>query len=116
MRPDRLRLPDSLFPVQAFFNALSNEDFVRIVSSLSTGVGAVVNEVSCLFPGDLDPTDEPFSGVEFSCGPDEIRLSRPEAAKYLKMAVEAHLLENPPDAEALAGVIRRINGEPSWRK
>ena len=108
--PWRMRLDDHLFPIQAFFNAVGDAEFVRVVEHLSRGIGAGVNEADCAFPGDLDPGDEPFEGVRFSIFEESIIISTSELRGYLRFACEQYLVEHPEDelilTECLARPIR----------
>lgn len=72
--PDRLQLEESMFPVQAFFNAIPDDCFDKVLASLQGHVGYSINDCHCQFPSDLDPDEESFSGVRFSIYEDEVIL------------------------------------------
>jgi hypothetical protein len=115
MRPNRLTLNDALFPVQAFFNAIPDAEFPRVIALLVSGVGYVFNEVACTFPDDLDPGDEQFEGVQFAVGNEEITLPRAECAKYIELAIEQHLKSRPADAPALNRSVQELKTLPEWQ-
>lgn len=103
-RDFRIEIEDErLFPVQAFFNAISDNAFVRIMLDLKRGVGSGVNDCFCEFPNELDPGEEPFEGVRFSLFEDEVVLSLNELNKYIDQVCEVHLADFPEDRERLYG-------------
>lgn len=103
----RLVLADpKLFPVQAFFNAISDGAFVRVVESLLSGVGHGAEEAFCEFPDPLDPGDPPFEGVRFSIFEEEVVLDRPTFLRYLRLAVDAFLEGHPADRVRLEALLR----------
>lgn len=89
---------DRLFPVQAFLNAIPDAEFIRTLRSLVQGVGATFNDADCSFPGDLDPGDEPFEGVNFGILNEEVVISRKEFAGYLRRAALEHVKRFPSEA------------------
>lgn len=104
--PDRLQLDKRYFPVQTFFNALSNDTFVRTIDHLLSGVGHSVNECDCSFPDDLDPDDERFEGVRFSIFEEELVISLDELRSFVIQACRSQLAIVPEqrlDIERLLG-------------
>jgi len=98
---------DRLFPVQAFFNEVSDSDFVMMVDSLTQGVGMGLNVANCTFPGDLDPWQEPFDGVMFSLYEDEVVVDIPSFRHFLTLACEAYVREHPEDRAEIAELLAR---------
>ena len=92
---------DRLFPVQAFFNAISSRNFVAVIQSLLGGVGAGINDVHCQFPGDLDPGEKTFKGVRFSLYDDEVVVDEQTFKRFLIAASKAHVREQPEERAAL---------------
>jgi len=86
--PDRITLDGPLFPVQAFFNAVSDSSFVRVIRDLKRGVGASVEDCHCEFPDDIGPDELPFDGVRFVLYEDEVILTLQELAEILKAVCE----------------------------
>ena len=56
---------DRLWPMQAFFNEIPDEEFISIIRDMVHGIGHGFDGVVCSFPDDLDPDEEVFQGVEF---------------------------------------------------
>lgn len=101
-RLERVADDDSLFPVQAFFNALGDATFVDTLSDLLQGVGHGVNEAHCEFPADLDPGEPPFEGVRFRLFEDEVVVSRETFERFLLAACAAQVRRCPEQHEAIA--------------
>jgi hypothetical protein len=97
---------DPKFPIQAFFNTISNGDFLIVVSSLVKRAGYCINAACCSFPGDLDPMDETFMGVKFSLFEDEVIIDEQSFLYYLSMACSSYLEFNPSDKDRLSGLLR----------
>ena len=92
----RLKFDDeSLFPVQAFFNAISDDCFLKVISSLIERVSYSINDCHCDFPNDLDDDEEFFSGVRFSLYEDIIIISSKELSKYINIACKSFLEKHP---------------------
>ena len=107
--PDRLMIDDeSLFPVQAFFNAVSDESFIRVMDSLTNEVGYSINECDCSFPGDLDPGEEVFQGVRFSLFEQSAVISNQELANYIKEVCRGFVDRNPSEQGNVARVLSRL--------
>ncbi|MDD9966109.1 MAG: ribonuclease toxin immunity protein CdiI [Myxococcales bacterium] len=95
------------FAVQAFFNAISDDSFVRTVTALLNSVGASFNDAHCEFPGDLDPGDPPFEGVRFSLYEDEVVLSVEEMLRVLVEACSVQRVVHPEQREAIDDLLRQ---------
>ncbi len=107
-REFRIVLSDDLLPVQAFFNAISDDGFLGTLEAFSKGVGASFNDCHCEFPGDLDPEDEPIEGIQFALYEQEVVVSNAEFLEYLTDTCEAFLeckTEAKEDVERLLNVI-----------
>jgi hypothetical protein len=99
--PARLNLHDpQLIPVQAFFNAIGDASFVKMVDCLTSGIGFSVNDVDCTFPGDLDPGEELFDGVRFSLFEERVVITRDELQHYLQITC-ADFIFNHPEAKPI---------------
>lgn len=107
--PDRLTIDDeSLFPVQAFFNAVGDESFIRVMDSLTNGVGYSINECDCSFPGDLDPGEEVFQGVRFSLFEQSVVISTQELARYIKEVCKGFVDRKPTEQDSVARILSRL--------
>jgi hypothetical protein len=94
----RLRISDSrLFPVQVFFNAIGDDQFHDVLGDLSRGVGRGFDEVVALFPGDVDPSEEPFEGVKFRHFEEEVVLDFPTFLQYLSQAADSYVNGHPEE-------------------
>lgn len=106
--PWRMRLGDpTLFPVQAFFNAVGNGSFVQMVDCLTRGIGFTSDEAQCMFPCDLEPGDAPFEGVRFSIFEDEVVLPVASMRTYLRDACESYLESHPSERPRLEPLLAR---------
>lgn len=106
--PKRLEIvgdSDPLFPVQAFFNAVSDDSFVRTVSNLVVGIGAGADDAFCEFPGDLDPGDDPFEGVRFALYEDEVAVDERTFRRFLRLACDAYISAHPEDVEKIEDLL-----------
>ena len=107
---NRLSLDESrLFPVQAFFNGISDRNFQEIISYLTRGVGHGLDYAICTFPNDLDPGDEPYEGVTFSLFEDEVVISEDEFQQYLRGACQSFVADHPDQAEAINELLQRFD-------
>jgi len=100
--PTRLTIAaPNLFPVQAFFNAVGNADFVRMVDHLTRGIGYTSDEAHCSFPSDLDPGEESFAGIRFALFEDQVILNREQLRAFLTEAIAAYVATHPSDRQLL---------------
>ena len=105
----RLKLDDpSLFPVQAFFNAIGDASFVQVIDHLTSRVGYSINDADCTFPADLDPGDEPFDGVRFSLFEEDKVISIEQLNDYVRRVCDAHRAHHPEDEERIEQLLGRI--------
>ncbi|WP_298261227.1 hypothetical protein [uncultured Litoreibacter sp.] len=101
----RLSLPDDLYPVEAFFNVLTDASFVKALSSFAEGWGYNPEDKTCDFPNDLVEEEggppERFSYIEVwtYANNQEVRVSFNDFSKYLVSALEAQILSDPSNAE-----------------
>lgn len=103
----RITIEDSrLFPVQAFFNAIRDDEFVVRVEELLRNIGhGYDGGVCCTFPEELDPGEEPFEGVEFSVGYEDVIIPRADFRHYLQLACYAYLESRPEDRQQLENLL-----------
>lgn len=109
--PTRLTITDSTsFPIQTFFNAVSDSDLVHVVDWLTSGIGYHINDTHCRFPGDLDPGEESFEGVRFSLFEDSVIISPEQLREYLATVCRKHIVSYPDDeADLVRFLARPIN-------
>jgi len=81
--PIRIQLADRLFPVQTFFNSISDFEFWEILDHLKNKAGYTIDVCHCRFPIDLDYDEEPFIGVRFSIYEDSVIISEEEFELFL---------------------------------
>src|SRR5262249_16956081 len=104
--PDRLLLNEGrLFPVQAFFNAVSDFNFVEVVRRLLSGIGHSTNDAHCNFPGDLDPGEETFDGVQFSLFEDSVVITIEELNRYVREACQSYLDCYPEEQDEISNLL-----------
>lgn len=107
--PTRITLSDpKLFPIQAFFNAVSDSSFVQVVDHLTKGIGYSINVADCSFPGDLDPGEESFDGVCFSIYEDEVVISNDQLRHYLQVVCDDYTSKHPEDERVLKEYLGRL--------
>jgi hypothetical protein len=105
--PTRLSIDiDKLFPVQTFFNAIPDFRFIQTVAKLLQGIGAFINDTSCLFPGDLEPDEPVFEGIRFRLFEDVVSVSHEEFNHWLREACRSYVMDNPEDSKDLEQVLR----------
>jgi hypothetical protein len=106
--PTRLTLSNpALFPIQAFFNAVSDDSFVHVVDCLTSGIGFHIDETDCMFPSDLDPGEEPFDGVQFSIFEDNVVISLAQLREYLDTICRHHIASHPEDMAIITQLLAR---------
>jgi hypothetical protein len=104
--PNRLSLNDDrLFPVQCFFNAVSDFTFVEVVGRLLQGIGHGADYAHCTFPSDLDPGEEAFDGVRFSIFEDSVILTVEELRRFIREACDSYLASHPEERELISGLL-----------
>ncbi|NME07359.1 hypothetical protein HF876_16190 [Psychrobacillus sp. BL-248-WT-3] len=96
------------FVVIAFFNAISDTDFVRTVEQMSLGIGTGINVVDCTFPNDLEDDEEKFEGVMFSLHDEELILRYSDFLYYLKLACKLYISVFPSNREILEVYLDKI--------
>ncbi|WP_353853779.1 ribonuclease toxin immunity protein CdiI [Bacillus sp. Bos-x628] len=101
-------LRDEHFPVVAFFNAITDDSFVKIIQHLSTGVGYGINAVDCTFSNDLEADEEPFQGVMFALHDEEIIVDYQTFYYYLEQACNTYIKEYPQDEKIISKILRKI--------
>ncbi|WP_338552122.1 ribonuclease toxin immunity protein CdiI [Paenibacillus sp. KS-LC4] len=98
----------SHFPITAFFNSISNSDFVETVKHFSLGIGVGINATVCLFPDDLDPDEDKFDGVMFSLHDEEVVVDYRTFFYYLRLACSVYLEGTPNDKDVIEGYLKQI--------
>jgi hypothetical protein len=106
--PTRLTIADpNLFPVQAFFNAVSDSSFVRMTDLLTSEIGYTSDEAHCRFPSDLDPGEETFSGVSFQLFEDRVIINQEQLRTFLIEACSVYLETHSSDRAVLERYLER---------
>jgi CDI immunity protein len=101
---------DPLFPVQAFFNSVSDVSFLYVMTHISKGVGFSSDYCHCRFPADFEPHDnEPtFHGVQFSLFEDIVVISYDDFANYFEMDCLNYLAKHPSETEAVHAILTMV--------
>lgn len=89
------------FPAIAFFNAIKNIEFMDTIEQISKEIGRGFDEVDCSFSTDLEPDEEPFEGVEFALGNQEVILDYKTYFYYLELACLKYVNEFPKDKQII---------------
>lgn len=105
----RFKLPAKWFPVQAFFNAVSDDDFPRMVKDLVGHIGWHVDVSHCEFPEGLEPDEEPFEGAKFSLYQEEVVLSQDDLASVLATVCRVQKRRLPKQAHALDAALLELD-------
>lgn len=88
-------------PAIAFFNAIKNNEFIDTIKQMSKEIGRGFDEVDCSFSNDLEPDEEPFEGVEFALGNQEVILDYKAYFYYLELACLKYVNEFPKDKQII---------------
>lgn len=103
--PRRVTFSAAWFPVQAFFNAISDDRFVEVIGHLARGNGAGIDVCHCFFSGDAEPDDAPWAGVEFSIFEERVVLSYAQFFYALGVVCGAQRARCPEQAAELDAII-----------
>lgn len=90
---DKELLDPMHLPAIAFFNAISDSNFARVLQQMSLSIGTGMNDVDCSFPDDVEEYEEKFNGVKFSLLAEEVILSYDTFYYYLNKACQIYLKE-----------------------
>ncbi|QPM76431.1 MULTISPECIES: ribonuclease toxin immunity protein CdiI [Myxococcus] len=94
-----------MFPVQAFFNSISERGFVEKIRQLVARVGAGIDGAQCEFPGGLEPWEQEFEGVRFSLYEDVVVVEEPVFQMFLLEACRMYVKDHPEDRARLAQIL-----------
>lgn len=104
----RLQLKPKYFPVQAFFNAISDSYFVQAIHYLSEGVGIGYEVTHCNFSNDREPDEPPFEGAHFHVFEDEVFVTWSELRDFVKLACDSYVKNHPGDRLTLDSLLGRF--------
>lgn len=104
----RIGLEDHLLPVQMFFNAIPEREFIDVMSGLSEHQGYGFGFCVIEFPEDAEEEDTPFIGVRFCLPTEEATVSNADFIRYAEMACQVFLCDHPGDKEQVANIIDRM--------
>ena len=86
---------ESLWMVAAFFNEIPDRGLIEVMEAMLNGVGSGFNDVGCMFPGDLDPWEEPFEGVLFYLySQDDVIIDEKTLYKFCEIAARPYIREH----------------------
>lgn len=116
-RIDLKRYPQyrDLAAVLAFFDAINDSNFVRVVENLTRGIGAHTEKVHCTFPGDMDEYElvverngKVPDGIEFSFDwGEEVVVDVPTFRRLLTLACESYVRDHPEDGAKIEELLAR---------
>ena len=104
------------FPIRAVFNSISDNSFIKTISSLAEGIGFGVEYGACTLPADLDEfeiaTRGTFDGVEFGLhNGDEIIVDYKTFYYYLNTACECYKKDFPNDREEIDEILEKVRAK-----
>jgi hypothetical protein len=108
---DKDLLKDNHFPIQAIFNMVSDERFIKVIEGISQGKGFGENYGACVFEGDLDEyeleTNGAFDGAEFGLhSGQEIIIDYKSLEYYLKIICNEYILDFPESKSQLNQLLK----------
>jgi hypothetical protein len=103
-----LVLDNSLFPVQAFFNAMPGRAFIKTLEGFANGVGAGFNDAVCEFPNEIDLNDEEFEGVKFYIFAEELVISNSEFMRLLRDVCRMYTSQHLQDEQLVVDLMQRL--------
>lgn len=93
------------FPARAFFNAISDQTFVRTIRLLRDGFGASINDVHCERPNSSSPDESPWEGARFALYEEEAHVSETELALLVRLSCDAQRTAFPEQASAISELL-----------
>lgn len=102
-------LGNSLFPVQAFFNAIYDRNFISTLQAFSKGIGAGFNDAVCEFPNEIEEGDEIFKGVKFYIFNEELILSKLDFIRILWEVSSLFIARHPEHQLHISHLIDEIS-------
>jgi CDI immunity protein len=93
---------EPMFPVQALFNAISDDCLVDVVRHFLNRHGYSSDYCHCHFPADLDPDEPSFQGVLFSHFDDMILITKARFADVLDRVLVSYKAVAPVGASTLS--------------
>jgi hypothetical protein len=103
----RIVLEDQLLPVQAFFNAIPDVEFMKVLGLLAGGAGVDYNGVGYVLPGE-DDESAPASGALFYVGTESVEVSNDDLLKYVQMSLDAYVASRPLDRSAAEALTEKL--------
>lgn len=99
---------EEMLPIIWFFDAISEPSFVRVIKSLTEGIGSVIEYSGCYFSSDLEPEEDPFEGILFSNGAvnKEVLVDYSVALKYMDTASKSFVQEYPDRKEIISELLK----------
>lgn len=101
-------LKESLFPVQAFFNAMPARSLIRTLAAFCDGVGAGFNDAVCEFPDELDEGVVRFNGVKFEIFNEEVIISNLEFLDIVSKVCTDFAEKYPDERDAVRDLLERL--------
>lgn len=104
----RVELGTELFAVQAFFNAVPDDVFLKMMSGFVQGVGLSVGLSHCDFPGDGEPGDIPLGHVLFTFDDEETQLTDGQFLDALRLACASQVRRRPEQAAEIEAYLATL--------
>ena len=103
----KIELSGSLFPVQAYFNSIPDEKFLKVLVDFSNGIGSGFEETSICFENESE-YEQSFKGVEFGLFNQEVIISNEEFIKVLKAVSSIYQKDYPEFHEEVEILLNKI--------
>lgn len=101
-------LKKDLFPVQAFFNAIPERSFTRVLNDFANGIGAGFDDAVCEFASEIEEGEEPYEGVKFYIFDKELIISFESFIDYLSQVCSNYLKLHPSDKVIVEELFERV--------
>ncbi|MFC4158785.1 hypothetical protein [Chitinimonas lacunae] len=101
-------LRESLFPVQAFFNAMPARSLIRTLAAFCDGVGAGFNDAVCEFPDELEEGEVRFDGVRFEIFNESATISNLEFLDIVSRVCAIYAEQYPAERDIVRDMVERL--------
>ena len=109
----RVKMSNELYPVEAFFNRLSHEQFMIAIKNFSNGKGYNPEDMTCFFPSDIVEDEggeiKDYKYIEFweYAGNQEVRLNFRDFISALTEASDSEIKLNPSVSDEIEELISK---------
>lgn len=113
---ERIKLKKDLYPVEVFFNGISDTRFPDILYELSAGFGYDIDYVECSLPKGIAEESggkpEDYNYVQFIAGDDsEAKISFLDFLNYTITASNAQMKRRPEQRAPIIAALKQLKHE-----